>query len=73
MQNCPICNEPTHRSVIRTDHVMKGGGVSARCMGQKNAAEVTIVEMVREHAREAQREVTVDAFEEHQKRSAKHD
>jgi hypothetical protein len=49
MENCPICNEPTAQLVLRADHVMKGGGISAQCLGQMNFAEVLQVTMKREH------------------------
>ena len=32
--NCPFCNEPIIRTVLRSDFLPRGGGVVARCQGQ---------------------------------------
>lgn len=51
MVNCPVCNEPTKRFVLRTDHTNQGWGVAAICRGQQGAAETNVIELER-HASE---------------------
>lgn len=45
--NCPVCNEPMVRSVVRSDFVPKGAGVASRCRGGKVAGESLTLEMER--------------------------
>ena len=63
MEQCPTCNEPTATFRMRTDHVMKGGGYTAQCQGQKNAAEVTEIVMERTHATQIATEALTPAEE----------
>lgn len=69
MTNCPVCNEPTAISILRSDHIMNKGGVAAQCMGQKNNAEVAIVEMERMHSKQVEEEAGTDAGVEWLKRT----
>lgn len=45
--NCPFCNEPITRTVLRSDFVPRGGGVTARCQGTPGIGESLDVEMIR--------------------------
>lgn len=45
--NCPFCNEPITRTVLRSDFVPRGGGVIGRCLGQTGMGETLDIEMVR--------------------------
>lgn len=63
MEQCPQCNEPTQTFRMRTDHIMKGGGYTAQCKGQKNAAEVTEICMERQHAQQIAVEALTPAAE----------
>lgn len=47
MINCPVCNEPTEKFTVRTDHTSQGFGIAALCRGQAGAAESNIIEMKR--------------------------
>lgn len=47
MVNCPVCNEPTEKFTLRTDHTSQGFGIAAICRGQQGAAESNIIEMKR--------------------------
>lgn len=69
MEQCPVCNEPTKAWRFRTDHVMRGGGVVARCKGQENHAEVVEVTLERQHAAETEA-AAITPTEEHAKRTA---
>jgi hypothetical protein len=69
MLQCPVCNEPTEHTTIRMDHVAKGGGIAARCCGRENMAEVTLVELQRQHAHETEKAM-VDAVDQQVKRTA---
>lgn len=55
MLNCPLCNEPVERVRFRTDHLASGGQIAPMCRGSASLAEVTSVELIREHAREEER------------------
>ena len=46
--NCPFCNEPIVRTVLRSDFIPKGGGVAARCQGAAVLGETLDIEMVRQ-------------------------
>jgi hypothetical protein len=47
MINCPVCNEPTEKFTMRTDHTNQGLGIAALCRGQQGAAESNVIEMKR--------------------------
>src|SRR6266550_8615979 len=47
MINCPVCNEPTQKFTMRTDHTSQGFGIAATCRGQQGAAESNVIEMTR--------------------------
>lgn len=44
--NCPVCNEPIAKVVIRVDFVPRGAGIVARCAGQQVAGESIDIELV---------------------------
>ena len=48
MENCPFCNEPVERMVLRHDHVPHGGGVAPRCKGAEIYGETMNIEVVRD-------------------------
>lgn len=50
MLNCPICNEPTSKTVLRTDHMPHGGALTAICRGASSLADVGQIELLRRHA-----------------------
>lgn len=52
--NCPFCNEPITRTVLRSDFLPRGAGVSARCSGQPGGGESLDIEMVRHQWREVE-------------------
>lgn len=54
--NCPFCNEPTSRSVLRSDFVPRGAGVVARCQGQIPIGESLDVECQRTGWKAAEKE-----------------
>ena len=54
MVNCPICNEPTQRTVLRTDHMPHGGALTAICKGAASLADVGQIELLRRHAQAEQ-------------------
>lgn len=54
MENCPWCFEPVERFKLRTDHLARGGVVTAMCKGQVGMAEVGVIEMECGHAREVE-------------------
>lgn len=56
MINCPVCNEPTEKFFLRTDHTGQGFGIAALCRGQKGPAESNLIEMTR-HAHKEVMEV----------------
>ncbi len=56
---CPFCNEPCVRSVLRSDFVVRGGGISARCTGQP-VQESLDIEMARSSWEQA--EATAEPF-----------
>lgn len=45
--NCPFCNEPITRTVLRSDFVPAGAGIASRCQGQPVIGESLDVEMLR--------------------------
>lgn len=45
--NCPFCNEPVIRTILRSDFLPRGAGVGARCQGAKLGGESLDVEMIR--------------------------
>jgi hypothetical protein len=47
MVNCPVCNEPTTKFKLRTDHTSQGFGIAAICRGQAGAAETNVIDMER--------------------------
>lgn len=47
MVNCPVCNEPTSRTVLRTEHVTAAMGVNAACRGEASRGERGVVELER--------------------------
>lgn len=52
MTNCPVCNEPTSKFALRTDHTNQGFGIAALCRGQQGVAESNLIEMNRNAAAE---------------------
>lgn len=46
--NCPMCNEPIGRTVLRSDFVPRGAGVAARCSGQSGVGETLDLEITRD-------------------------
>lgn len=50
MENCPICNEPVVKMNVRSDHLPKGGRISACCLNEPTHNEVVFVEISRNHA-----------------------
>jgi len=52
--NCPFCNEPITRSVLRSDFIPRGGGVTARCQGVTGIGESLDIDMCRTSWREAE-------------------
>jgi hypothetical protein len=44
---CPYCNEPTVRSMVRSDFVPRGAGLASRCQGQKPLGESVDLELLR--------------------------
>lgn len=52
MENCPWCAEPVEGLKLRTDHAARGLGVAMACKGQLGSAEMGVIELRREHARE---------------------
>jgi hypothetical protein len=53
--NCPFCNEPTVRSVVRSDFLPRGGQVIARCSGQVGIGESLDIEMSRNGWQESEK------------------
>ena len=51
---CPVCNEPTTKVKLRTDHTSQGFGIAALCRGQNGAAETNFIEMERHAAQEVE-------------------
>jgi len=49
MINCPVCNEPTKKFRMRTDHASTGFGIAALCRGHVGQAESNQIEMERKH------------------------
>jgi hypothetical protein len=49
MVNCPVCNEPTVKVQIRTDHISKGMRIVPMCQGGKSQGEVAAIEMECRH------------------------
>lgn len=56
MVNCPTCNEPVKRTAIRTDHMPQGGQITGACVGDASLAEIGQIELLRNHAEDAQTE-----------------
>lgn len=52
--NCPFCNEPVTRTVLRSDFIPRGGGVVARCTGQSGMGESVDVDLQRTEWQEIQ-------------------
>lgn len=58
MENCPICNEPTKKLNLRTDHVSSGMGVSAMCKGVASRGEIGVIELERQHASQTEQQLS---------------
>lgn len=52
--NCPICNEPCVRTLLRSDYVPRGAGISARCSGSEPMGESIDIELMRSAWREVE-------------------
>ena len=50
--NCPYCNEPTVKTVLRSDFIPKGGGMAKRCSGETVNGESVDIELARAQWRE---------------------
>ena len=48
MENCPFCNEPVAKMILRHDHIPHGGGVAPRCRGAEIYGETMNIEIARE-------------------------
>lgn len=44
---CPFCNEPITRTVLRSDFIPRGGGLVARCAGAAPIGETMDIELIR--------------------------
>jgi hypothetical protein len=55
VQNCPVCNEPTSKLRVRTDHIPNKGGVARVCLGEPSGGDVVEVEMEREGWKETEK------------------
>lgn len=53
--NCPFCNEPAIRSVLRSDFIPRGMGLVGRCKGQNVIGESLDIELIRGGWKEAER------------------
>ena len=51
---CPFCNEPVARTVLRSDFVPRAAGVAKRCQGQSPYGESIDLEMQRVQWREVE-------------------
>lgn len=54
MVNCPICNEPVAKLMLRVEHLPQGGTITALCAGHATLNDVTIVELLHQHAQQEQ-------------------
>lgn len=44
---CPYCNDPVSRTVLRSDFIPRGAGLSKRCLGHPPTGESMDLEMTR--------------------------
>jgi hypothetical protein len=56
MVNCPYCNEPVDKTILRTDFLPKGAGMAKRCQGEMVYGESLNVEIERHYSKEVERE-----------------
>jgi hypothetical protein len=54
MANCPYCNEPVEKTVLRTDFLPRGAGVAKRCLGEMVYGESMSIELERQYAQEVE-------------------
>lgn len=54
LENCPYCNEPISKIVIRNDHIPRGSGVGKRCLGEKVWGETQNIELQKTYWKEAE-------------------
>ena len=53
MENCPVCNEPSEGTQVRTDYLPHGGPILMVCRGQAHPVAMTnMIEIERTHAKE---------------------
>lgn len=51
---CPYCNEPIQRTILRSDFVPRGTGIAPRCKGVSPMGESLDIEMTRKGWQEAE-------------------
>lgn len=54
MVQCPVCNEPVSKMLLRTDHMPQGGGITPMCQGAASLNDVGVIEVGRTHAKTEQ-------------------
>lgn len=52
---CPVCNEPMVRSIIRSDFLPRGAGVAPRCKGIPPQGDSLDIELMRNSWQEAEK------------------
>lgn len=48
-EQCPICNEPVDKCVLRSDHTPRGAGVPPACTGQTGMSDCIEMVLVRDY------------------------
>ena len=49
MEQCPICNEPSSRMMLRSDHLPQNGAIQPLCRGGSTLAEVNHIMINMQH------------------------
>lgn len=73
---CPFCNEPVVRTVLRSDFLPRGAGMAQRCRGQQPFGETLDLVLERQGWQEVaapggEKAAGCEAFEEREARSGK--